>query len=47
MEFSLDGEEGDKIVDNVPTFRYLGRSLDQRDDDWLAVWQNIIRPRSV
>ena len=47
MEFSLDGEEGDKIVDNVPTFRYMGRPLDQRDDDWPAVRRNIICARSV
>ena len=33
MEFNLDGEEGDKRVENVPTFRYLGRPLDQTDDD--------------
>ena len=24
MEFSLDGEEGYNIVENVPTFRYMG-----------------------
>ena len=34
MEFNLDGEEGGDIVENVPTFRYLGRPLDQTGDDW-------------
>ena len=47
MEFNLDWEEGDKRVDNVPTFRYLGRPLDQTDDDWSAVRKNIMRARSV
>ena len=37
MEFNLDGEEGDEIVDNVPTLQYMGQTLDQTDDDWLAV----------
>ena len=27
MYFSLDGEEGEERVDNVTTFRYLGRPL--------------------
>ena len=47
MKFNLDGEEGDEIVENVPTFQYLGRPLDQTDDDWPAVRQNIMRARSV
>ena len=47
MEFSLDGEEGDERVENVPNFRYLGIPLDQMDYDWLAVQQNIMRTRSV
>ena len=47
MEFSLDGEEGDERVDNVPTFGYLGRTLDQMDDDWTAVRRNIMFARSV
>ena len=47
MEFNLDGEEGDKIVDNLPTFRYLGQSLDQMDDYWPAVRKNFMRARSV
>ena len=47
MEFSLEGEEGDKRMEGVETFKYLERSLDQIDDDWLAVWWNIMRARSV
>ena len=47
MEFNLDGEEGDEIVKNVPTFRYLGQPLEQMDYDWPAVRQNIIRARLV
>ena len=27
MEFSLEGGEGEEKVDNVTTFRYLGRPL--------------------
>ena len=47
IEFNLDGEEGDNRVDNVPTFLYLGRPLDQTDYDWLYVRQNIMCARSV
>ena len=46
MEFILYGEEGDERVENVPNFRYLGRPLDQTDDDWTAVRRNIMRARS-
>ena len=47
MEFNLYGEEGYKRVENVPTFRYMGRTLYQTDDDCLAVKLNIMRARSV
>ena len=47
MEFNLDREEGDERVENVPNFRYLGRPLDQTDDDWTDVRRNIMRARSV
>ena len=43
MEFNLDGEEGDKRLENVTNLQYLGRPLDQMDDDWPAVRQNIMR----
>ena len=33
MGFNLDGEEGDEKVENVLTFRYLERPLEQTDDD--------------
>ena len=47
MEFNIDGGEGDERVENVPTFQYMGRLLDQTDDDWTDVWQNIMHARSV
>ena len=47
MEFNLYGGEGDERVENIPTFQYMGQPLDQTDDDWPAVWQNIMRERSV
>ena len=34
-------------MENVPTFQYRGRTLDQTDDDCPAVRQNIMRSRSV
>ena len=45
MEFSIYGEEGDERVENVTTFRYLGRLLDQTDDDWPAMRGNIMCAR--
>ena len=47
MEFNLDREEGDEIVENVPTFQYMGRPLDQTDDYWPSMQRNIIRASSV
>ena len=47
MDYNLDGEAGDKRVENVPTFRYLGRHLDQTYDDWPAVRGNIMNKSSV
>ena len=47
MEFSIDGGKGDNMVYVVATFRYLGRTLDQTDDDWTAIQRNIIRVRLV
>ena len=34
-------------MENVPTFRYMGRPLDQTDDYWPAVRRNIIRASLV
>ena len=47
MEFNLYGEEGYERGENVPTFRYLGQTLDQTDDDLPAVRRNIMRERLV
>ena len=47
MEFSLDGGEGAERLEGLATFRYLGRSLDQKDDDWPAVRLNIMHAKSV
>ena len=47
MEFNLDGEEGDERVENVTTFLYLGLPLEQTDDDWPTMRQNIMHTRSV
>ena len=47
MELNLNGEEEDERVENLPTFQYLGRPLDQTDDDWTAVRKNIMCARSV
>ena len=47
MELNLDGDKGDERVENVPTLRYLRQPLDQGDDDWPAVQQNIMRTSSV
>ena len=47
MKFNLDGQEGYERVQNVPTFRYLVRPLDQTDDDCPAVRRNIMRARLV
>ena len=47
MYFNLYGREGYDRVENVPTFRYLGKPLDQKDDDWPDVWRNIMHARLV
>ena len=47
IKFSMKGEEGDKMVGGVAMSKYLGRTLDQIDDNWKAVRQNIMRTRLV
>ena len=47
IELSLEGEEGDKMVEGVATFRYLGRTLEQTNYDWNAVRRNIMRTKLV
>ena len=37
MESRLYGKEGGALVEGVANFKYLGRPLDQTDDDWLEV----------
>ena len=33
MGFSIELEEGEDMVEGVAMFKYLGRTLDQTDDD--------------
>ena len=47
MEFSLEGGEEEERVYHVATFQYMGRPLDQTDDNWPAVQWIIMRARSV
>ena len=47
MEFILERGEEEERVQNVTTFQYLVRPIDQTYDDWLAVRQNIMRARLV
>ena len=35
------------MVEGVENFKYLGQILDQTDDDWPAIRQNIMRARLV
>ena len=37
MEFGMYEEEGDEMIEGVAKFKYLGRTLDQTDDDWPVV----------
>ena len=45
MEFSMKEEEGDNMVEGMATFRYLGRTLYQMDDDCPDVRRNIMHAR--
>ena len=45
MEFSLYWQEGNEVVEGVVNFKYLVIILDQMDDDWPTVRQNIMRAR--
>ena len=36
---------GDTPIENVKQFKYLGRILEENDDDWLAVQGNVCRAR--
>ena len=41
------GKVGGEMVEGVVQFKYLGRPLDQTDDDWPAVRKNINRAWKV
>ena len=43
MELSLYGREGYSLMEGVANFKYLGRPLDQMDDDWKMVQCNFKR----
>ena len=45
--FSLTGEDDTECIEGVETFKYLGRILDQSDDDWPAVLWNVGKARRV
>ena len=45
--FSLTGEDEEKLIKGVETFKYLGRMLDPLDDDWPAVRRNFGTSRRV
>ena len=42
-----NGGEGGAMVGGVITFKYPGRPLDQTDNDWIAIRQNIMLSRTV
>ena len=45
IEFSLYGRERDVMLEEVENSKYLERPLDQTDDDWTSVRQNVKRAR--
>ena len=45
--FSLEEEEGYYMVEGVEMFKYLGRTLYQRDDNWPELGRNIMHTRSI
>ena len=47
MEFSLYSRQGDVLVEGVLQFKYLGRPMDQTDENCPAVWQNVKWVRKV
>ena len=47
MEFSMIGKEGEGTIERVALLKYLGRPLEQSDDNWPAVRQNIGRAQQV
>ena len=47
INFSLERGEGEERMEDVATFRYLGRPLDQTYDEWPTLRRNIMRARLV
>ena len=47
MEFSLYRGYGYVMVEGVATFKYLGRHLDQTDQDWSEIIRIVLRERTV
>ena len=37
MEFNLYRTEGDSLMEVFKTFKYLGKPLNQAEDDWMVV----------
>ena len=40
------GERGGEMMEGVKTFKYLGRPLDQKNNDWPSIWKTIMRMRT-
>ena len=47
MEFNLTGNEVEDTIEGVALFTYLGRLLDQSDNDWPAVRINFGKARQL
>ena len=45
--FIIAGEDGAECFEGVDYFKYLGSILQQADEDWLVIIQNILRARQV
>ena len=47
IEFSLNRKEGEEAIGGVVLLKYLGRILDQAEDEWTLVRRNIRKARRV
>ena len=45
IEFGLCGRDVDKLAEGVTQFKYLGRNLDQYNNNWPYIYQSIRRAR--
>ena len=43
----MTGEEGEETIEGVALFKYLGRTMEQSDDDWPEVRRKIRKERKV